>query len=1189
MAPANDNANAKGKAAAGSGRGAGDVIRDATRAQRQGADPALCAWVAASAGSGKTKVLGDRVLRLLLDGVEPGRILCLTFTKAAAAEMSTRIAGKLARWAAMEHDPLRGELDLLIGRKPSADLLAHARTLFARVLDVPGGMKIQTLHAFCQSLLRRFPLEAALPPHFQLIEDRDAAETLQAARDSLLVAARQDPAGLGAALAHVVGRMGEGRFIELLGEFLRERGRLADLEARMWSTAGFSRALAAHFRLDPAATRPDCLTAACADGAFDRLGLTRAARALAQGAATDQGRAARLSAWIAGDSAARIRDFDGYLTVFFTAKGEILKRLASNGAVAAMAEVETVLRGEATRLAAVLEELRSIDIWQDSVALATLALDLSRRYTALKAAGASLDYDDLILKTRDLLSRPGIAPWVLYKLDGGIDHVLVDEAQDTNPEQWQVVKALTAEFFSGLGAQQRRRTVFAVGDRKQSIFSFQRADPQAFQDSRAHFHDLLMRDRAPDDQRPPFVDVALNISFRSTAAVLKLVDRVLAGPAGAGVLEQGEILEHRPQRLGAGGSVEVWPLCTPLDVAEPEPWAPPVVAAGAAEPWQRLAAAVADDIAAKIAAGDRLLSKDRPVRAGDFLVLVRSRNAFVPALVRELKAREVPVSGVDRLQLLDEIAVQDLIAFAEFLLLPEDDLTLAALLKSPLIGLGETELFELCIDREGASVWAQLNALAPGNPRFAEARDRLGHYLARADYLSPFALFAELLAAGEGRRRLYRRLGAEVGEAIDEFLSLALAYETANTPSLQGFLHWLRAGEIQVKRELSDSAGGQVRIMTVHGAKGLQAPIVYLADYRRAPSVPSGLFWIAAANGRLPVWSPNKGADIAATTQARNAAQDRQRREENRLLYVALTRAEDRLTVCGWEGLRQTQEPSWHDHVQAALAALPDVVTVPGAAAGWQGDHLRYAEPQTGPIEDLKAQPGQVVDDGSDLPPWAISDLPPEPEPTIPLTPSRPSGAAPAILSPIAGAAGGGQRFQRGLIVHHLLELLPDLPAAERRPAAERYLARPVHGLDAAGIRDILDEVLPILAAPEFADLFAPGSLAEVPVVAELKDAAGRIHALTGQIDRLVVRPRECVVIDYKSNRPPPMQPEHVDPSYLRQLAAYRSAISRVYPDKSISCMILWSAVPRLMPIPEALLAPYDVLGARLDRGVGAP
>ncbi len=1181
MAHANDNA--------GGGAGSDDVIRDATLAQRQGADPALCAWVAASAGSGKTKVLGDRVLRLLLDGVEPGRILCLTFTKAAAAEMSTRIAEKLAGWAAMDRIRLREDLALLTGRRPSADLQDHAGTLFARVLDVPGGMKIQTIHAFCQSLLRRFPLEAALPPHFQLIEDRDAAETLWAARESLLVAARQDPAGLGAALAHVVGRMGEGRFTELLNEFLRERGRLADLQAHMGSIAGFSRALAGHFRLDPAATRADCLAAACADGAFDRLGMTRAARALAQGAATDQARAARVSAWIAGDATARIRDFDGYLTVFFTGKGEILKRLATKDAVAAMAEVETVLRREAERLQELQARLRAIDIWQDSVALATLALELFRRYTALKAAGASLDYDDLILKTRDLLSRPGIAPWVLYKLDGGIDHVLVDEAQDTNPEQWQVVKALTAEFFSGLGAQQRRRTVFAVGDRKQSIFSFQRADPQAFQDSRAHFHDLLMRDRSPDDQRPPFVDVALNISFRSTAAVLKLVDRVLAGPAGAGVLAAGESLEHRPQRRGAGGSVEVWPLCVPLAVAAPEPWAPPVVTAGAAEPSQRLAAAVAADIAGKIAAGDRLLSRDRPVRPGDFLVLVRSRNAFVPALVRELKAREVPVSGVDRLQLLDEIAVQDLIAFAEFLLLPEDDLTLAALLKSPLIGLDETELFTLCIDRAGASVWARLNALAPAHPRFAEARDRLGHYLARADYLSPFALFAELLAAGEGRRRLYRRLGAEVGEAVDEFLSLALAYETANTPSLQGFLHWLRAGEIQVKRELSDSAGGQVRIMTVHGAKGLQAPIVYLADYRRSPAVPSGLFWIEAAGGRLPVWSPNRGADIAVTEQARSDALDRQRREENRLLYVALTRAEDRLTVCGWTGLRATSEPSWHDRVREALAALPGAVTTPGAAEGWEGDHLRYAEPQTGPAEDRKLQGGPAADDGSDLPSWAISDLPPEPDPTIPLTPSRPSGAVPAMVSPLAAAVGGGQRFQRGLIVHHLLELLPDLPPAERRPAAERYLARPVHGLDGAGIRAILDEVLPILAAPEFADLFGPGSLAEVPVVAELKDSAGRIHALTGQIDRLVVRARDCVIIDYKSNRPPPMQPEHVDPSYLRQLAAYRAAISKIYPDKSISCVILWSAVPRLMPIPDALLDPYDVLGARLDRGVGAP
>ena len=1171
------------------------VVAEATRAQRQGADPALCAWVAASAGSGKTKVLGDRVLRLLLGNVEPGRILCLTFTKAAAAEMSTRIAEKLANWAAMDRTALRDELEELTGRKPSADLLQHAGTLFARVLDVPGGMKIQTIHAFCQSLLRRFPLEAELPPHFQLIEDRDAAEMLRAARESLLIDARADPSGLGAALSHVVGRMGEGRFVDLLGEFLRERGRLGELEARMGSLQGFARALAGHLRLDPTATRESTLAAACADRAFDVPVLKRAATALTKGAATDQKRGSAMTQWLYASAGDRLAGFDGYLQVFFTKEHEVRKSLASKGAVADLPEVERILRAEADRLLAVLERLRTIDIWQDTVALATLALSLHHRYAALKAATASLDYDDLILKTRDLLSRPGIAPWVLYKLDGGIDHVLVDEAQDTNPEQWQVVKALTAEFFAGLGARERPRTVFAVGDRKQSIFSFQRADPAAFQDSRDYFHDLLMQGRAKEDRRPLFVDVALNISFRSTAAVLKLVDQVLAGPAGEGVLAPGETLRHLPRRVGAAGSVELWPLCEPLTVEAPEPWTPPVVTLGAADPAQRLAERVAGDIAGKLAGGDRLLSKDRPVRPGDFLVLVRSRNAFVPALVRELKARDVPVSGVDRLALLDEIAVQDLIAFAEFLLLPEDDLNLAALLKSPLVGLTEEELFDLCIERGGSSVWARLNALAGDRPRFQGARDFLGAYLARADYLTPFALFAELLAAGEGRRRLYRRLGAEVGEAIDEFLSLALAYESGNTPSLQGFLHWLKAGEIQVKRELSDSAAGQVRIMTVHGAKGLQAPIVYLADYRRALSQPSGLFWIDAANGKLPIWSPNKGADIAASEAARQDALERQRREENRLLYVALTRAEDRLTVCGWQGARPTGEPSWHDRVRAAMQAWPEVAITSAAgwvgeqAQGWVGDHLSYRELQTGPIEDRKLQSGLPIDDALELPPWATSALPPEPDPTIPLTPSKPSGAEPAVLSPLAATDSGGRRFQRGLVIHHLLELLPDLPMAERRDAAARYLRRPAHGLDAAAAREVLDEVLAVLAAPDFAALFQPGSLAEVPVVAELRDRAGRIHALTGQIDRLVVGRRDCVIVDYKSNRPPPMQPEHVDPSYLRQLAAYRAAVSRIYPDKSIRCVILWSAVPKLMPIADALLDPYDPAGGRLDRGVGGP
>jgi ATP-dependent helicase/nuclease subunit A len=1177
---------------------ADQIAAHASRLQRQGSDPFVSAWVTASAGSGKTKVLGDRVLRLLLlEGARPTAILCLTFTRAAAAEMANRIAERLRRWATSDRETLRRDLHELTGAPAGPDLQRRARSLFARVLDAPGGMRIETIHAFCQSLLRRFPLEARVAPHFRLIEERDAAELLAEAREAMLVAARSGhDHALSAALARVVGRMQENRLNEVMSELLRQRDRLQKLESRMGSVEGLRRAMAGLLGLSPEATPESIRAEACHDLAFEHAALKRAAEALLNGGKTDQAHAELISNWLSYDPELRAANFQEYCSVYFTQKGTPRDTLASKAALKEWPEVAEVLEAERRRIHKIVEHIRAADCLADSQALTVLALDLGRRYRRLKQARAALDYDDLILKARDLLLRPGIAPWVLYKLDGGIDHILVDESQDTNHLQWDLIKALTEEFFSGSGARPMGRTVFAVGDRKQSIFSFQGAEPAVATEVRDYYAERLQHLRR-EDPRPPFVEVPLDVSFRSTDAVLKLVDAVIAGPARAGVLDAD--LRHRAKRVGQAGAVELWPRAQPIEIEEPEPWAVPRVVPGAPAPHERLAQAIAARIASLTQ--EELESKGRRIRPGDILVLVRSRDAFVPALVRALKARGIPVSGVDRLKLLDEIAVMDLVAFAEFLLMPDDDLTLAALLKSPLVGLTEEELFQLCIDRGDTSLWSRLNMLAPENPSFRAAVKLLGSHLACADFHSPFALFAELLGAGGGRKRIHARLGAEADEAIAEFLSLALAYEQGDTPSLQGFLRWLRSTEATVKRELADASAGEVRIMTVHGAKGLQAPIVFLADKPNIPHNSAGLFWIEAAGGFLPLWSPNKGADTDITKMAREEAQRRRNEESNRLLYVALTRAEDRLYICGRRGSKNSSEPGWYDQVATAFDALPEHTKtpaaewrVPGRATddreGWIGEYRAYSEPQIEASEPASAKPGLPADEIAELPDWANRPVAPEPDPPQPLIPSRPSEPEPAVVSPIGDQ---GTRFKRGLLVHRLLELLPAIAAERRAAAATRYLARRTHGLTAEQAEEVRAEVLRILEDPALAALFGPDSLPEVPVVATLRDPQGRIQALTGQIDRLLVRARDCIIVDYKSNRPPPMQASQVSPAYLRQLAAYRAAIAAVYPGKSIDCKILWSVAPRLMHIPTELLDIYAPAtgagGAVLDRTRGRP
>jgi ATP-dependent helicase/nuclease subunit A len=1168
----------------------------ATDYQRRAADPGLSVWVSASAGSGKTKVLRDRVLRLLLDDAKPERILCLTFTKAGAAEMSNRVATTLAEWASIPDTALQKQLKDLLGDVALTDYKAKARGLFAKVLDAPGGMRIETIHAFCQSLLRRFPLEAGIAPHFRLIEEQDAAAILAEAREDMLAAARDGhDSALSNALAHLAERAGEFSSDRVIRELLAARGRVLALQQRMRGVDGYRPALARLLRIDPQATRQGILAEASQEAAFNGTELRASIAALEVGTKTDIERADKIALWLAGAIADRIANFETYLGVFCTKEGDLRKAMATKAAIAAMPNIDDVLRKEGERLQAVVGRLNAIEILADSTALMTLGLDLMERFRRLKSLTAALDFDDLILAARDLLARPGIAPWVLYKLDGGIDHILIDEGQDTSPSQWDIIKSIAAELIAGQGADrlrsERPRSIFAVGDFKQSIFSFQGAEPSAFLDARDHFAQQLDRSNSRNDTRTPFENVELNVSFRSSPAVLSLVDQVFAGPARQGVVEPGaDAIRHLAARGGAAGLVESWPLSVPLPAPLPLPWAPPAIDTAPTDPITRLAERIAAHIAEMLARGDVLPARGRPVRAGDFLVLVRSRNAFVPALVKALKARSVEVSGIDRLKLLSELAVQDVLAFLDFLLLPEDDLNLAALLKSPLIGLDEVALFDLCVARAKRSLWEELRGRSGERPEFAAAVALLQNYLESARRQTPYELIADVLSAGGLRRKLHARLGMQVSEALDELLNLALVFETGHIPSLQGFRHWLDVSEAEVKRELSDDGGGQVRIMTVHGSKGLQAPIVFLAEQRRQRPNRPGLFWLPSETD-IPVWVARSGLDVEATADARADVARRSEEEENRLLYVALTRAEDRLYVCGWRGERNQSQPSWHDHVADALTGmLQDGQAIERQAArdwqseeGWEGDWLRFATAQAGATEPGIAKHGLAIDLDVPFQDWALLPAEAEPDPPRPLIPSRPSSelnAAPddsTLVSPLGRDQ--GFRFQRGLVIHKLFQLLPDLAPAGRRAAARHWLdnVNRASGLNAdpAMLDGLVEEVMAVLEDGRFAHLFVPGSRAEVPIVAEILGPDGRSQVVSGQIDRLVVTPDSCHIIDFKSNRPPAMQPEHVSSQYLRQLALYRAAVARIYPNHTISCYLLWSAEPRLMEIPDPLLRSY--------------
>ncbi len=1161
--------------------GAPSHTAKATEAQRRAAHPQASAWVTASAGTGKTKVLTDRVLSLLLDGTDPAKILCLTFTKAAAAEMANRLAKRLAHWASAPDQDVARDISELLGRPVDLSLIPVARELFARVLDTPGGMKIQTIHAFCQALLGRFPLEAGVAPHFQVLDERTAAEMLDSARVEVLSAGLDDEdAGLARAVREVAVHRNEQGFAELIGELLGERDRLTRM---IRYRGGLEAVLADVFtRLgaDPDATAEDLLRDGCADPALDRFGLDLLAEALAGGTAAERDKAGVLREWLTAGPDERAAGFEAYRGLFLTKQGQPRKTLLTAGAQAAVPGALEIAGAEAERVVRLVETVGAQTVARGTAAALRLGQAILEAYSRHKRARALLDYDDLIYSVRDLLAGPGAAAWVQFKLDGGIDHLLVDEAQDTNPEQWQVIRILSEEFFAGEGAREQKRTVFAVGDAKQSIYSFQRAQPEAFAEMRRYFAQRL------HDAEQDWVDVRLEVSFRSVPAVLRAVDAVFAEPeARGGVLAEDETMHHEAVRDGEAGLVELWPPVDPAPASEPEPWEPPT------KPEAHLPAPsrLADLIAQKIHAWTRdeagaddpqawLESRNRRLEAGDVLVLVRRRNAFVDDLVRALKERGVPVSGVDRLVLTDHLAVMDLVALGRALLLPEDDLTLATVLKGPLIGLSEEELFDLAYGRQG-TLWSALAARAGEGGVYAVAYGALHDLRGLADYLRPFELFAEVLGPRGGRRRLAARLGPDAIDPIEEFLSLAILYERESIPSLEGFLHWLEMGAQVVKRDLEQGSGA-VRVMTVHGAKGLQAPVVFLPDTRQTPRGGAELYWLGAEAGvgeegsaPFALWPIRQAYDGDLAAAARADSAKARKDEYRRLLYVAMTRAEDRLYVCGWNTSRAAPEDCWYHLIERALEKIADPVTFDfrhEIEGGWSGPGLRLVSSQQAAPEVAAAEVAPAA--AEPLPAWAGAPPPAEPAPPRVLVPSRPSEPEPALISPLGGDR--GHRFRRGLHTHTLLLFLPDLPPEARGEAGRRFLARPVLGLSEAQQRSILEETLAVMGAPEFAPLFAPGSRAEVPVAGVVAGAEGP-EAISGQVDRLALEGDRVLVVDYKTNRPPPEREAEVPAVYLRQMAAYRALLAEIYPDRRVDCFLLWTDGPRLMHICPARLAAH--------------
>ncbi|MBA3666208.1 MAG: double-strand break repair helicase AddA [Sphingomonas sp.] len=1121
-------------------------------AQASASDPLVHAALSASAGTGKTHVLTSRVLRLLLRGTPPSSILCLTFTKAGAAEMANRIGERLAYWVRLPNAELRQEL-FSLGEENSPPAIESARRLFARVLEAPGGgLRIQTIHSFAQTLLAAFPAEAGISPGFRPIEGRAEAELARRTLAGLLAEAESGrDERLIADVSTLSLRLGEAGAESYLmecahaHEAMEELGLPGMIEPRLYRLIGLE------------TDEPDGeIAARLADEEIDVDLIDRLIAAnRAWGAATGTKIVANLTAFLGGLPADRLGLLDGLASGIVTAKGEPCKITAKQEAA------EPGYASLAAEFALWWSEIRTL---RAAAALAKIQAAglragqaFAHAYVRAKRAAGVADFDDLIHWTRRLFAQPGMGDWVRFKLDQRTDHILVDEAQDTNADQWAIVDALAAEYFTGNPeAEDRWRTLFMVGDYKQAIFGFQGTNPREYEAFRGRIADraAALVDSADEAEvrTREFRDLSIDASFRSAPPVLEVVDALIdqVGHAAMGLAQPPN--RHVPHHARRPGRVELWPAYDPgvaaADDAGEEGWID--------EPVRLYADAVAQQVRRWLAEAPTMDSTGRALCAGDILILVRSRTELAALIVARLYAQGVPVAGIDRLHLHKPLAVKDLMAAVAFAVQPLDDLVVANLLVSPLIGWDQQQLYDLAQPRKGR-LWTELQRRREEQAHYADAHSVLSAWLSQADYTTP-ARFLESILSGplDGRSKLIRRLGEAARDPIDELVASALLFEAEEVASLDRFLAWFGQGDVEVKRDPSAPLNA-VRVMTVHGAKGLEAPLVLLADATHDPAKVGGTLLTMEFDltdvGKLPLIRPRKDECAPIFRVLIDAAKAADLEEHWRLAYVGLTRAAERLVIAGVKPKKDVPAGSWHSagaQAMLSLGAGPEEIEGWGAALVWEG---------TEPVVPRRARAKDALYP-IEIPPWLREQAPVEARPPRPLAPSQIVEDRDAVPPPGPAMRAAARR---GTLLHALFERLPAVEPSSRRDLALNWLKRAGVETDAVQ-QEIADAALVVLHDPRFADLFGSEELAEAPIAATLAD--GRVIA--GTVDRLCIGPDLIRVIDFKTGRAVPPDLAAVPDAHRRQMAAYVEALRVIFPDRRVEAALLYTSGPALIALP---------------------
>lgn len=847
-------------------------------------NPAYSFWINASAGTGKTTILVKRVLGLLANKVEAKRILCLTYTKAAAIEMAERIKQELSNWIFLQEEELVQILTNLLNREITKTDIAHARKLFIFILETENSLNIQTIHSFCQKIIRSFAFEIGISSDFALIKEEDYTDLIFSVKEQIYNKSYNDQL-IFTALKDINLYGSE----DSLNSVFREIAEKISFYTKIFKNASY-------LELNNNLKKTLKITSLSTQEIYNDFleyyqDFSLARDILSAGNQSEQTKGDFLKIWHFLTPEEKLDRLDEYLDIFMTKEREPRKNLLSSNLKKKFPDLEIILLNEQDRIINFINRLNNFKLWKLSSALTIIASTFTKLFNKIKKEKNILDYHDLIHYTQELFVNNSAKDFVLYKIDSKLDHLLIDEAQDTSPEQWDIISKLTEDFFSG-ESYECEKSLFVVGDEKQSIYSFQGANHSFYHNTYNYFKQKIL------SSKRNFLELELDHSYRSSTIPLKLVDKIFNQQSiKNSVSSKITPIKHISMRSQDFGRIEVLPCITETTSA---------------------AQILANNIAMKIKVilDSKTTIDNHLVQPRDIMVIVKTRDDFYYKLIQSCNELNIPINGLDRINLNNYIGIEDFILIIKFALMPHDDLNLATILKSPLFNISEENLLEICALRSN-SVWQEIQNRA-NLDEFIDIYSKLNAIL-NNNYMKPSEFINYILYDLEAKEKFIARLGQEFIFFLNNFWERVLQFEQENIPTLHAFLEWFIKSKHEIKKTFSPEEN-KAQILTSHGAKGLQAKIVILPDTTKMFSTKVDSLLEFSEN--ILYWNGNSNYQNDYIIAKKLCVKAEKYHEYLRLLYVALTRAENWLIIAGFSNLKLNKD-CWYNLILEACMSFP--------------------------------------------------------------------------------------------------------------------------------------------------------------------------------------------------------------------------------------------------------------------------